>query len=247
MKLFKLEENDNRKILTKNFERCEIVRMIKAIIFDFGGTLVFTEEALWEAFTYSLQTNEIKPPSKRELFEHIGRGNFKTIEKAIPRDLPNREDAVENCFKTFRKIFPRYFLSYFREVEGTEAVLFRLTNADFRLGIATSLERKELLPIIALFNWRRLFDSIITLDDYTNPRPSPDCVLVAAMSLGVMPNECVYVGDTLDDIEAGKAACAKTIAVLTGAQSKSTLEKGKPDALVENITHVERLLFNTFK
>jgi HAD superfamily hydrolase (TIGR01549 family) len=217
--------------------------MIRAIVFDFGGTLVLTEDALLEAFTQSLRTNKVTSPPKEKLISHIGISNFNTIQEAVPIDWPNRKNVVEKCFKTFRRIFPNQFLSNFKEVEGTEAVLLKLASANYKLGIATCFERVEVMPIITLFKWHTLFDTIVTLEDYINPRPAPDCVLKAASKLKIRSAECIYVGDTVDDIEAGKAAHAKTVAVLTGAQSKEMLEKGKPDLLIQSINLLDQSIF----
>jgi HAD superfamily hydrolase (TIGR01509 family) len=210
--------------------------MIRAIVFDFGGTLVLTQDALLEAFTYSLRANDVTPPPKERLIAHIGRSNFNTFKEAVPSDCPNRKTVVEKCFKTFQKIFPNQFLGYFKEVEGTEATLLKLARTGYRLGIATCLERREVMPIITLFKWHTLFDIIVTLEDYVNLRPAPDCVLAAASKLKTRSDECAYVGDTVDDVEAGKAAHAKTVAVLTGAQPKKMLETAKPDLLIQSIS-----------
>jgi pyrophosphatase PpaX len=216
--------------------------MLKAILFDIGGTLVLTEDALLDAIIYSLQSNNVPTPTKQKLIEHIGRSNYNTMIESIPDNYPNREVVAEKCFSTFRKVFPRDFLCRFKEVDGVEAVLRDLRQRGHKLGIVTGFQRKEANPILNLFKWSVLFDLILTLEDYTNPRPAPDCVLTAASRLKVRSNECAYVADTVDDIRAGKAAEARTIVVLTGAQSKEMLEKENPDFIIESIRDLPNII-----
>lgn len=56
------------------------------------------------------------------------------------------------------------------------------------------------------------------------------------------PNETAYVGDMNHDIEAGKEADTKTVAVTWGYQSEEKLRRYKPDFIASNITELERIL-----
>jgi pyrophosphatase PpaX len=58
----------------------------------------------------------------------------------------------------------------------------------------------------------------------------------------VNPKHCIVVGDSPRDIEAGRAAGAKTVAVLTGPFSRSTLRKAAPDFMVEKVSSLSSIL-----
>jgi phosphoglycolate phosphatase-like HAD superfamily hydrolase len=59
--------------------------------------------------------------------------------------------------------------------------------------------------------------------------------LVAARKLRVPVSQCAIVGDSIVDIQAGKAAGAKTVAVLSGLFRKAELEAQRPDLVVETV------------
>ena len=48
--------------------------------------------------------------------------------------------------------------------------------------------------------------------------------------------DCVIAGDSVIDIRAGKAAGAKTVAVLSGLYSQKELAEEKPDLILKDIT-----------
>lgn len=81
-----------------------------------------------------------------------------------------------------------------------------------------------------------LFDLIVTSRDVEERKPSPQCFTYAARFLGVPVTDCVVVGDSINDIHAGKSAGAKTIAIVSGLFSKEELEVAEPDLIFENIS-----------
>jgi phosphoglycolate phosphatase len=74
--------------------------------------------------------------------------------------------------------------------------------------------------------------------DVEKPKPFPDALWVAAKKLHVPISECAIIGDSIIDIQAGKAAGAKTIAVLTGLFSRAELEGQKPDLVIDALTRL---------
>ncbi len=76
----------------------------------------------------------------------------------------------------------------------------------------------------------------MTSQDVEKPKPSPEAFMKAANYLGVSIHDCAVVGDSTADIQAGKAAGSKTVAVLSGLFSREELEAEKPDLIIENIS-----------
>jgi phosphoglycolate phosphatase-like HAD superfamily hydrolase len=87
-----------------------------------------------------------------------------------------------------------------------------------------------------------LFEAIITSDDVKKRKPAPDPLITCAQQLDMKPGNCVYVGDTTTDIKAGKAAGMRTVAVLTGFDEYEALEKEDPDAIIENVQNLLKII-----
>ncbi|MCJ7721699.1 HAD family phosphatase, partial [Candidatus Bathyarchaeota archaeon] len=71
--------------------------------------------------------------------------------------------------------------------------------------------------------------------EVANPKPDPEVFLVAAKKLGVAPEDCVVVEDSVFGVRAAKAANMKCIAVPSGAYSKEELEQEQPDLMIDSL------------
>jgi beta-phosphoglucomutase-like phosphatase (HAD superfamily) len=83
----------------------------------------------------------------------------------------------------------------------------------------------------------------VTGYEVKNHKPAPDIVLEAAKRLGISPKECVVVGDSPIDVEAGKRAGSHTIALVTDSHSRRLLKKANPTIIIENLAALEEVHF----
>ncbi|KPV63287.1 MAG: putative phosphatase [Candidatus Bathyarchaeota archaeon BA1] len=90
--------------------------------------------------------------------------------------------------------------------------------------------------------FNKSFRVIITTLDVERPKPYPDAFLEGRRRLGTPIKDCAIVGDSVVDIRAGKAAGAKTIAVLTGLFDEKSLKQEKPDIIIRSITQLSSYL-----
>jgi phosphoglycolate phosphatase len=60
--------------------------------------------------------------------------------------------------------------------------------------------------------------------------------------MGFAPQRTIYIGDMAIDIEAGRRAKVKTVAVLTGSSSKKEINQEKPWRMIKNISYLPRLI-----
>jgi beta-phosphoglucomutase-like phosphatase (HAD superfamily) len=72
-------------------------------------------------------------------------------------------------------------------------------------------------------------------------KPAPDVVFEAARRLGVNASECIFVGDSFTDIEAGKKAGCFTIALSRNRMDRRQLEEAEPDVLLDDLEWVSRI------
>ena len=67
-------------------------------------------------------------------------------------------------------------------------------------------------------------------------------ILLAAERLGSAPSDCLMVGDTRLDIQAGKSAGAQTAGVLCGLGLRQDLEQFGADVILQTTPDLSRLL-----
>ncbi len=171
--------------------------MLKAVIFDMDGVLLDSFEA-W----YKLNSVLLLRMGKKEITQEAFYKNQwgVPLEKKEIEALKNDQKSIETFARSI-KIF-----------DGSLLTLDKL-KCDYKIGLVTSTPRILVDVVLEHSDMIQYFDAIIALEDAKNPKPAPDGVLQACKLLGVKPDEAIFLGDLPVDVEAGKAAGVKTIAI----------------------------------
>jgi len=212
--------------------RCQ---SIEAFLFDLDGTLVDSSRAIFDAVKRVLD-------SKGHVYE-----NEKTIKMiGIPLEEMFRlliptlsNDEVWQYVQEYRKHYSMHHLKSTTLLPGADRFLRKLKERGFKIGLVTSKYRKPVMEVLAHFNLMELFDTIVTGYEVKRHKPAPDMILEAAKRLKVTVSNCVVVGDSPLDVEAGRRAGALTIAVLTGPYDKQEAQKVNPNFIIENFESVQ--------
>lgn len=204
--------------------------MIKTIIFDWSGVIsdeldadVATTNDILEARGYP----KISKEKFLELYELPWENFYK--KQGIPVEMKE-----ENA--RWSKIFPKHY-SKLRLFPHAKEVLECLKNRGKKIVVLSSHNADLLEEEIELFGLRGLIDAVDASN--SDKRGKIDAFL---KEHGINKRETVFVGDTSHDIETAKFAGIKSIAVLSGFGTKESLEKQKPDYLIEKISELPELV-----
>lgn len=102
-------------------------------------------------------------------------------------------------------------------------LLSALRAQGLRLGVATNDSETPARRHLAHHGITDCFDFIAGYDSGYGPKPGPGMCLAFAGQLGLDPARVVMVGDSRHDLEAGRAAGMRTVAVLTGVARRDDL------------------------
>lgn len=102
-------------------------------------------------------------------------------------------------------------------------LLSALRAAGLRLGVATNDSEVPARQHLANHGITDCFDFISGYDSGHGAKPGPGMCLAFARQLGLEPSRVVMVGDSRHDLDAGRAAGMRTIAVLTGIAKREEL------------------------
>jgi phosphoglycolate phosphatase len=219
---------------------------VKALLIDLDGTLVNSEEALLEATT----TAYIAIGATR-FDSRIGFEIARRMEQNLPvHDLLSKEYRNQRTIKKFlRTYIDAYYVSTLTKTKPIDNVYDTLQTLahTYPLGLVTlrAIPKKQITKELAQLKLLKYFKTVITTMDVKKPKPYPDAIIKGAEQLGMSATHCAIVGDSIVDIEAGKAANAKTIAVLSGLYAREELQKENPDLIVKNINYLPRFLRKT--
>lgn len=222
--------------------------MIQGLLFDKDGTL-FDFQQSWGGWAYdvitTLAANDAArfarltdalgyDTQNRVFFPHslVIAGTARDQAEAVAPHLPGRDlDALEI-----------WLAEAARSAAMVPAVPLRpllaaFQQAGFVLGVATNDAEAAARRQLELAEITDLFHYIAGYDSGFGAKPHPGMCLGFAQSRGLDPAQCVMVGDSLHDLEAGRAAGMRVVAVLTGVATQADLAP-HADVVLPDIGHL---------
>jgi len=139
-------------------------------------------------------------------------------------------------YETHKSEFLRHYQNNLttltRRFEGVSELLDALEACGLRWGVITNKVGWLARPVMEGTGLAARAACLVAGDSTPNPKPAPDGLLLAAREIGVNPRDCIYVGDDLRDIVAGKAAGMRTVAAGWGyLGANPDLESWQADAI----------------
>jgi len=216
---------------------------VKALLIDLDGTLVDPTQALLEAAAAGFIAIGVTTYDPR-----IGVEIAKRMEQnQSMRDLFSPEQRKSRVIKKFLHAYiDAYYVSTMNKAIPIPNVYetLRTLSKNMPLALVTlrSIPKKQITKELQKLKLLSYFQTVITTMDVKKPKPFPDAVIKAAQQLGVQVKNTAIIGDSIVDIQAGKAATSKTVAVLTGLYTRQELEKENPDLIIPDINHLPQHL-----
>lgn len=204
--------------------------MIRNIFFDFDGTLADTTEGIVQCTLVTLQKLGLPASSPERIRSVIGLPLTGCFERGT--DTPP-ERIAEAC-ATYRKLFNEIAIPCTTLYPGTKETLAELQARGFTLALCTSRSNNSLNALLQVLGIRTHFSAIVTNEDVSHPKPAPDIALLALERLGAQPDETLVVGDTVFDLQMGRAARCRTCGVTWGNQDRAQLQTAGPDLIIDN-------------
>ena len=208
------------------------------MLFDLDGTLQDSSRAIMDAVENVLESRGLIC-SRASVAGMIGMP-LENIFAVLAPNLSTEE--VWQLVREYREYYMAHHLETTSIHPSARTLLTRLKARGYKLGIITGKYREPVISALDHFGISELFDVVVTGYEVKNHKPAPDIVVEAARRLGVSPKECVVVGDSPFDVEAGNRAGSFTIAVLSNAYTRRQLENAKPTVIVEELGAIGDLI-----
>ncbi|MFQ6074318.1 MAG: HAD family hydrolase [Candidatus Bathyarchaeia archaeon] len=216
---------------------------VKALLIDLDGTLVDATEALVEAAKHALTTIGFHHTDPQ-----IGVEIARQLQSNLPLDDLLQRSGIADTEKqqfvsAYLNAFHNLTLEKTKPLPNVHTTLHTLSkHLPLALVTRRNIPQERLTKELRRLQFIQYFKVMVTSQDVTQPQPSPEILLKAAQKLRAPIEACAFVTDSIVDIQAGKAAGVKTVAVLTGLFSRNELERWKPDLILKNITCLPDLL-----
>ena len=216
---------------------------IRALCFDIDGTLSDTDDqfvqklARWlRPFRPLLKGKDETKAARRLIMAAETPGNWLM-------SLPDRlgiDDELLLAADFFTRHNPGPLVKEHLLISGVVEMLTAL-QPRFPMSIVSARGQRSSLHFLDAFDLQRFFPVIATAHTCPHTKPFPDPILWAAERMGVPPESCLMIGDTVVDIRAGRAAGAQTAGVLCGFGTPAELRRAGADLLLESTSELASL------
>lgn len=198
-----------------------------AILFDFDGTLFDTSYDIHQAVNDLLAEQQQPPLSYAAVRSLISKGSAGILQNAIPQPEAYVQRLLDLCVQAG---FPST-----KPFAGVDQLLNGIEAMGLQWGIVTNRTTALTMPILEGLGYATRAACIVCGDTTDKQKPDPKPLLHACTLLKVAPKDCVYVGDALTDIIAGRAAGMRTIAAKFGFIEPNTpVANWQADHIVNN-------------
>lgn len=200
----------------------------KALLFDFDGTLLNTNDLIIQTFMYIFGEKFPGQYSTEDCLRFIGPSLKQTFDELTPGET----DVMIGKYKEWNAInHDRLVTSYDAVVETLE----ELHKLGVKMAIVSTKSRESLARGLKVLCAEQFFDVIVGLDDVEHVKPHPEPVLLALQKLGIEKEEAIMIGDNSHDIEGGQNAGVRTAGVAWSAKGVDYLMSYEPTYMLHHM------------
>lgn len=213
---------------------------MQPIIFDFDGTLADSGECGFLATQTAFKESNLPIPSKEKVNYYMGIPIEQSFHEMTDHSLDEKQFAeLLQRFRHAYKIFEEQTITAFLHIDE---VLNSFCKEGLLLFVVSSKKTDVLHRNLQKLKLDHYFTDWIGSDQVDQYKPHPDGILKIVERYSLNVSDCAMIGDAIFDIQMGKAAGCKTVAVGWGSHSKEQLLKEEPNFFAYEVKDLLHLM-----
>ena len=200
----------------------------RLLVFDLDGTLVDSKEDLANAVNVALASFDLPPLPNPAIYSYVGDGASALILRALP---PDKADLLPEVLDRFLAYYRRHLLDTTRAYPGVVGALRKWAGI-YRMAVLTNKGVAMTRDILSGLSLDGYFSDVRGGDSFGTKKPDPEGLLRILREAGIEAQEAIMVGDSRNDVAAGRAAGTVTCGVTYGLGASGFAEH-PPDFTVD--------------
>lgn len=205
----------------------------RAVIFDLDGTLLDTLDDIASAANRVLAASGYPVHDRESYRQFIGDGS----KLLMTRALPPAERSAEQIQASLQAFFDDYRHNWHRQTKPYDGILDLLQGLQARrIGMAVVSNKPHHFTVLSIdyyFSHVRFY-SVLGQRQGVPIKPDPQQALAAASAMGVVPGECIFLGDSAVDMETALRAGMHPAGAAWGFRSQQELLKAGAPQVIEH-------------
>ncbi len=187
---------------------------VKAVLFDLDGTLIDSAPDLGAAAD-KMRVDRGLPSLPFERYRPMagaGARGMLGVAFGMTPEHPDFAAMREEFFRNYESCMTQRTYVF----DGVQQLIANLAERNVPWGVVTNKSMRFTAPLTKAMPLFASARTVVGGDSTPHPKPHPAPLLEAARQVGVKPIECIYVGDDVRDVQAGRAAGMATVAATYG-------------------------------
>lgn len=201
---------------------------VRLLVFDLDGTLVDSKDDLAASVNFALASFGFPALPNPVIHSYVGDGATMLIRRAVP---PGENGVAEGVLAAFLEHYSRHLLDSTVPYPGVEETLSAWAGR-YRTAVLTNKPIAMTRSILAGLGLSHRFDDVRGGDSFETKKPDPAGLLSLMRTFGASPRETLMVGDSRNDVLAGRGAGASTCGVTYGLGA-SGFAQDPPDFTID--------------
>ena len=220
------------------------LRKPELVLFDLDGTLVDSSPDLAWSADCMLERLCLPRHGEARIRNWIGNGIERLVKRALTGEMHAEPDAelFKRAMPIFLEIYELNACVLSRCYDGVTDSLNYLQENDYRIGCVTNKAARFTDILLQALGIYDDFDLVIAGDTLAKKKPDPMQLLHAAEHFKVSPDRSLMVGDSINDVEAARAAGFQILCVTYGYNLGQDIRATNPDAVVDTLGELPSLL-----
>lgn len=218
---------------------------IRAVLFDLDGTLIDTLPDLHAAACAMLNDLGRPPLPLESIRAYVGRGIPNLIKRVLANSLHVAEDPnppPPEAVASYRRHYAHENGRNAKVYPGVLEGLASLRAQGVPLGVVTNKADTFIQPLLEQTGLSGYFEVLVGGDRLPKVKPDPMPLVWACGRLGVSPTETLFIGDSINDALAARAAGCPVFLLPYGYNEDRDVHELDCDAIVESVRDVIKLI-----
>jgi len=215
--------------------------LASAILFDLDGTLIDTAPDFIRCLNQLRQQHRLPPLPAAQIRRSVSNGARAMIRLGF--GLDQGQEGYTEKHTAFLDLYEAGVANETTLFAGMSDLLSQLEQRRIPWGIVTNKPARFATPLIKALGLAERCAALVCPDHVAQRKPHPEALILACRKIDAIPGRAIYIGDHERDIEAGRNAGMKTIAVRYGyIEQPEAIDLWQADLIADTVGDLAKLL-----
>lgn len=214
---------------------------LEAVLFDMDGTLLDTAPDFVAVIQAMRAARDLPPVPEKTVRDVVSGGARAMVSCAF--EIDPASDEFESLRLEFLDRYQDACAVHSALYDGMAEVLADIEAAGLKWGVVTNKPVRFAEPIMQQLNLAQRSAVLVCPDHVARSKPDPEPMVLACKQLNVAPEATLFIGDDQRDVESGRAAGSRTVAVTYGyIHPEDNPRSWGADAVIDHPSELRALL-----